>query len=250
MRVGMADEKGVAAEMGAEDEAGWEGSQMVGGWADWMGRKREREGWLSRHGRSGVDEVRGKGRGGWFPCLASRNRYAGGNLAPPTPPTPYVIAPPNDRNPSSPASPRLLPFSPRYSSSNFQPITHLWDLRDALTSLLLHASSIRVFYHVEMLQNCLNCVRERTRCTCSETPKIRITSREFYQKTLRVLKQQCASRMIWWEFTMYYKESYVLNKSDINMTLHILLITNIYIVPINICFLLSCIFCAKCTNVR
>lgn len=66
---------------------------MVGGWADWMGRKREREGWLSRHGRSGVDEVRGKGRGGWFPCLASRNRYAAGNLAPPTPPTPYVIAP-------------------------------------------------------------------------------------------------------------------------------------------------------------
>lgn len=45
---------------------------------------------------------------------------------------------------------------------------------------------------------------------------------------------------------MYYKESYVLNKSDINMTLYILLIK--YVVPINICFLLcifSCIFCAR-----
>ncbi|EZA51886.1 hypothetical protein X777_09189, partial [Ooceraea biroi] len=48
---------------------------------------------FARHGRSGVDEAGGKGRGGWFPCLASRNRYAGGNPAPPTPPTPYVIAP-------------------------------------------------------------------------------------------------------------------------------------------------------------
>ena len=86
----------------AEDEAVREGSQMVGGWADWMGRKREREGWLSRHGRSGVDEVRGKGRGGWFPCLASRNRYAAGNLAPPTPPTPYVIAPQRPNLPPSP----------------------------------------------------------------------------------------------------------------------------------------------------
>lgn len=95
MRVGMVDRRGSCSEgrRWAEDEAVREGSQMVGGWADWMGRKREREGWLSRHGRSGVDEVRGKGRGGWFPCLASRNRYAAGNLAPPTPPTPYVIAP-------------------------------------------------------------------------------------------------------------------------------------------------------------
>ncbi|KYN01963.1 hypothetical protein ALC62_07266 [Cyphomyrmex costatus] len=75
---------------------------MVGGWADWMGRKREREGWLSRHG--GVDEVRGKGRGGWFPCLASRNRYAAGNLAPPTPPTPYVIAPQRPNPPVRSAS--------------------------------------------------------------------------------------------------------------------------------------------------
>lgn len=74
-----------------------EGPQMVGGWADWMGRKRERE----RVGSTGtgVDEAKGKGRGGWFPCLASRNRYAGGNPAPPTPPTPYVIAP---QRPNSP----------------------------------------------------------------------------------------------------------------------------------------------------
>ncbi|KYM82758.1 hypothetical protein ALC53_06763 [Atta colombica] len=111
----------------AEDEAVREGSQMVGGWADWMGRKREREGWLSRHGRSGVDEVRGKGRGGWFPCLASRNRYAAGNLAPPTPPTPYVIAP---QRPNLPPVRSTSVFSMaccflHYSSFNFQPITHL-----------------------------------------------------------------------------------------------------------------------------
>lgn len=86
---------------------------MVGGWADWMGRKREREGWLSRHGRSGVDEVRGKGRGGWFPCLASRNRYAAGNLAPPTPPTPYVIAP---QRPNPPPAPAPAPAPVRYAS--------------------------------------------------------------------------------------------------------------------------------------
>lgn len=87
---------------------------MVGGWADWMGRKREREGWLSRHGRSGVDEVRGKGRGGWFPCLASRNRYAAGNLAPPTPPTPYVIAPQRPNPPPVRSASLLysLPLSP------------------------------------------------------------------------------------------------------------------------------------------
>ncbi|TGZ46234.1 hypothetical protein DBV15_10627 [Temnothorax longispinosus] len=109
MRVGMVDRRGVAEQLGgesrrwAEDEAVREGSQMVGGWVDWMGRKREREGWLSRHGRSGVDEVRGKGRRGWFPCLASRNRYAAGNLAPPTPPTPYVIAPQRP-NPPPPRS--------------------------------------------------------------------------------------------------------------------------------------------------
>ncbi|KOC63559.1 hypothetical protein WH47_02306, partial [Habropoda laboriosa] len=39
------------------------------------------------------EEAEGRGCGGWFPCLASRNRYAGGSPAPPTPPTPYVIAP-------------------------------------------------------------------------------------------------------------------------------------------------------------
>lgn len=44
-------------------------------------------GWLK------AEEVEGRGCGVWFPCLASRNRYAGGSSAPPTPPTPYVIAP-------------------------------------------------------------------------------------------------------------------------------------------------------------
>lgn len=44
-------------------------------------------GWLK------AEEAEGRGCGVWFPCLASRNRYAGGSSAPPTPPTPYVIAP-------------------------------------------------------------------------------------------------------------------------------------------------------------
>lgn len=120
-RIGKGGSKAARREEGgggrrwAEDEAVREGPQMVGGWADWMGRKREREGWLSRHGRSGVDEAGGKGRGGWFPCLASRNRYAGGNPAPPTPPTPYVIAPQRPNQPPPVRSARLysgLPLSP------------------------------------------------------------------------------------------------------------------------------------------
>ena len=44
---------------------------------------------------------------GWFPCLASRNRYARGNPAPPTPlPLCYVIAP-NDQPLIHPPSRRL-----------------------------------------------------------------------------------------------------------------------------------------------
>lgn len=61
----------------------------------WAERGKERaelaatavRGWLK------VEETERRGCGGWFPCLASRNRYAGGSPAPPTPPTPYVIAP-------------------------------------------------------------------------------------------------------------------------------------------------------------
>lgn len=51
----------------------------------------------------------GRGCEGWFPCLASRNRYAGGSSAPPTPPTPYVIAPRRPNETSFPHPPLPLP---------------------------------------------------------------------------------------------------------------------------------------------
>lgn len=47
---------------------------------------------------------------------------------------------------------------------------------------------------------------------------------------------------------MCYKESYVLNKSGINMTLHILLIK--YIASINICFLFSTFLVFSVPNIR
>lgn len=149
----------------AEDEAVREGPQMVGGWADWMGRKREREGWLSRHGRLGVDEARGKGRGGWFPCLASRNRYAGGNPAPPTPPTPYVIAPQRLNQPPV-RSARLYSGLPLSPLQLVRLPTHNPPMRSArcanLIALTLDPPSVSYVVR-RILRNCLNCVRERSR---------------------------------------------------------------------------------------
>lgn len=67
---------------------------MVGpiGWAE-RGKERAELAGTAARGWLKAVEAEERGCGGWFPCLASRNRYAGGSPAPPTPPTPYVIAP-------------------------------------------------------------------------------------------------------------------------------------------------------------
>jgi len=137
----------------AEDEAVREGPQMVGGWLGRLDGQKERKRGLAQParplggrgdgGRGGGRSRRGKGRGGWFPCLASRNRYAGGSPAPPTPPTPYVIAAQRPANPP-PVHPRFpcrdLPAFSATSSFNFQAITHLYEVsRETRESRCSHA---------------------------------------------------------------------------------------------------------------
>lgn len=102
---------------------------MVGptGWAERGKERAELAGtaawgwWLKAEETGG-----GGGRGceGWFPCLASRNRYAGGSSAPPTPPTPYVIAPRRPNEPLFPILHLLLPSirSNFYTSSRLRGI--------------------------------------------------------------------------------------------------------------------------------
>lgn len=117
----MADGKGGSGAAGdGRGRRGGTRGVADGGWLSRLDGRREKE----RGGSAGtaapgvVDEVRGKGRGGWFPCLASRNRYAPWEPAPPTPPTPYVIAPRTTvthppRSAQLLSDSTLLPLSPR-----------------------------------------------------------------------------------------------------------------------------------------
>lgn len=152
---------------------------MVGGWADWMARKREREGWLSRHGRRrrslGGGRSWRKGASVSLPGIEESIRWwepsatnASDALRHCTPTTEPAVYPPSARGCSLPA------FSP---PQLVQLPSHNPRMRRARTSSLL-LCALPTSYG-EMPRNCLNC-GVGSRALAHADPKMRIMSAEFY----------------------------------------------------------------------